>query len=85
VSDIDHAEGGYVGYDCRSGDLVTWHGANWRVVDTMPNKVRLEATTSDDERDPVVLLVGYRELAEGRAFYAARLIPCLPPEGETKL
>jgi len=81
----DYAAGGYVGYDCRPGDLITWHSGNWRVVDTFPNDVRLEATTNDDERDPVVLRANYRELIAGRAFYAARLIPCLPPEGETKL
>jgi hypothetical protein len=75
----DYARGGYID-SCRPGDIITWNGENYRVTSTWANAVQVEPVYGG-----LKTRVYYQTLRESKAFFAARLIPCLPPEGETKL
>jgi hypothetical protein len=74
------AEGGYVTHDCRTGDMITWNGENWVVVDTFPTYVKIERRA-----DRGWVRVSYNILKADKAFFAGRFLPCLPPEGEVKI
>jgi len=73
-------EGGYVNYDARGGDLITLDGHNYRVTCAYPDAVMLDDPNGYDGRT----LVKYDSLLVQRAYYAARLVACRPPAGETK-
>lgn len=57
----------HVNFDARPGEVISWKGNNYRVIDTYPNQVRLENGNGEQG------LVLYAELADDKAFYRAVL------------
>jgi hypothetical protein len=82
---MDQIEGGYVGYDCRPGDVIKLDGANHKVLDTFPGGVRIEPTQgAPGVSEGRAYTASYNRLQRDKAYYVARLIPCRAPEGETR-
>lgn len=78
---MDEVEGGYVNWDCRSGDMISFQGHDHYVRDTYPCSVRLESATEHSDVLGRRFHISYPELNVEKAYYVARLIPVRPPEG----